>query len=138
MISTSHGTPYSRLVQSLFVLLLAGLVSCSSGTYHRGSTTYVPGTADVRQPNIKHIPIRNFEGFRIAGPDSDVVPDFWDEMLITKKKLGTFELFELRYHDLVVYDAAKSGACDAVLNSFRIWAKRRNLEADFVTFWENK
>jgi len=126
------------MVQSLLGLLLAGLVSCSSGTYHRGTTTYVAGTADVRQPKIKHVPIRNFEGFRVAGPDSDVVPDFWEETLITKGKLGTFELFEQRYHDLVVYDAAKSGACDAVLKSFQTWAKRRNLEADFANFWENK
>ena len=126
--------PLARLNFLIPTLAFAALTGCSSSAYHRGSTNYQAGTANVKQPNIKYTANRNFDGFRVAGFDSDVDPQYWDEMLIARGQLGTFELFEQRYHDLEIY---QTGACAPILKSFRTWARRRNLEEDFSKFWQN-
>ena len=119
----------------MLVAIFVAAAGCSGSDYRRGTTSYGAGKADVKQPNIRHTAKRSFEGFRVAGPDSDIEPEYWYGELIAKGRLATFELFEQRYRDLEVY---QTKACDPILKSFRTWARRRNLQTEFDSFWNNR
>ena len=105
--------------------------------YTGGQTDYGAGKAFVTQPSIYSTPDRSFDGFRVAGIHSDLVVGYWDDLhaKLVKEGRGTttlFELFRKRHRDLQVY---QTGAADAVLREFRLWAEHRKLGMEFKSFW---
>ncbi len=114
------------------ILAVAAGCSAPGRGYTRGSTEYAPGKAVVVQPNLTHSPDRNFEGLRVAGSDTDVVPAFWERELALSGQVRTFELFKMRCQDLEVYQA---GAREAALRSFREFCAARNILTPFDAFW---
>ena len=112
-----------------FILLNKG---CTRD-YNRGETFFMKGYSVVRQPLVLSTQTeRSFEGIRVAGFDSDILPDYWDERLGTLGQRGTFELFELRYKDLKIYH---TDSAEAALTSFLNWCKRREIDLKFKVFW---
>ena len=93
------------------------------------------GRAIIVQPPLTGksvMPDRNLDGFRMAGKDTDIIPTFWDKKMQKKGERMTFEYFEARYHDLIVYDT--EGA-EPALNAFRGWCRRRRISWNFERFW---
>ena len=107
--------------------------------YVRGTTDYVAGNAKVVQPNIYSTPDRSFDGFRVAGPDSDLVLGYWDALLSKMSQegrgvQGVFEVFRARHKDLEIY---QTQASSAVLREFRRWADQRGYGSQFGKFWDS-
>lgn len=103
--------------------------------YTRGATNYATGTLNVTEPSLVHEPERSTEGLRVAGFDTDIDPGYWDERLASLPLVRTFELFEARHRDLEVMQAE---AAPSALRAFRVWTRRRGLEAEFLDFWEDR
>ena len=119
----------------IFSLLL--IIVCAGCSYQRGKTHYAKGTVLVSQPLLltPEIPNRTFKGIRVAGSDTDILPEFWDNKLKRSGELATFEFFEARYHDLLVYNTE---AAESALNSFKHWGERRRLSYNFKIFWRTR
>lgn len=129
------------------ILVLALLASCSSKpieqtqnspssstTYQRGTTNYTAGQASVTDQNVNKVNPRNYDGLRVAGPDTDLVVSYWDSILRVSGARIVFSTFRSRYKDLIVL---RSGAEDAALREFRIWARSKGLEDEFNAYWLN-
>jgi hypothetical protein len=119
--------------------LLCVLHACSSAPkpYERGTTDYSAGKATVTQPDITQRPLRSFDGIRVAGPDTDLVTDYWDVLLTQSRAAGNgpqsvFQTFRSRHHDLEVYQTA---AADPALREFRRWARHNGILQQFDEFW---
>ena len=120
----------STLTLILFIASVAMLTSCNTPTtfpspgsseYSRGNTTYVKGQAEVTQPNIFQTPDRSFEGFRVAGADTDLNISYWNLLLEKARQkrrapLNVFDVFRAKHKDLEVY---QSDAATAALREFR-------------------
>lgn len=105
--------------------------------YRRSETDYNEGRATVTQPAIFQTPDRSFDGFRVAGPDSDLAPGWWDSLMEKASRDGrgslfVFDTFRARHKDLEVYQT--DGAA-AVLREFKKWAEQRGLGQDFQRYW---
>ncbi len=117
---------------SVVVVAAGAVLSCAPTRYARGTTDYHPGQAVVEQPPIVHRPRRSYEGLRVAGSDTDLVVEYWEQQLVLLGEVGVFQLFRARYNDLRVYEAA---AAEPALFEFRVWCRTHRLEQPFNQFW---
>ena len=122
-----------RIQANLILFCLLSLLA-SSCSYSRGFTHYNFSLAKVDQDMAENptVASRSFEGIRVAGKDTDIIPKYWDNVFHIQGKMATFETFEARYQDLTVYN---SYAAKAALTSFKRWCKRRKISYDFNYFW---